>query len=140
MSNYMYYDYSTSKVAKVKEEGVEYEKANNVQSLLNVKCMQQGSSLEGRKKSYSYLMNQKKFVPIVVSVDPIEIYFPTSSSNDPECKWINYDSIKQIKYKKKTCTLIFKDNTRLECLYPNRIKENMHTIYRYLKRFNDYSQ
>lgn len=134
MSNYIYYDYKTSQIAKISEETIQYEKNPSIKSYLNKKCIENGSTLEGRKQAFSYLMNQKKYIPIVISVDPIEIYFPISSTKDPNCIWINYNAIKKIQYNKKTCTLTFKDNSRLYCLYPKRIQKIIHQIYRYLQR------
>lgn len=134
MFNYFFYDYKSSQIAKVSEDLIQYEKSSSIKSFLNSKCIENGSTLEGRKQAFTYLMNQKKFIPVVVSINPVEIYFPISSTNDPNCIWINYASIKNIKYNKKTCTLIFKDNTRLTSLYPERIQKIIHQIYRYLQR------
>lgn len=133
MHDYLYYNFKTSQVAKVNEKETTYQTASTITKYLDTRCLQNGSSLQGRKDSFSFLTNQKKFIPIVVSIDPVEIYFPTLAIQDPDCKWINYASIEKIKYKKKTCTFYFKDGACLDCLYPERMKQIMRSIYLYLQ-------
>ena len=112
MTNYMYYDYANSKVAKIKEDKIEYENARSMKSYFDKQCLENGSTLEGR-------------------IAPIK---------DPSCKWVNFSSIKEILYHKKTCTIIFYDDTCLTCNNPERIKESIHAIYRYLNILNIYPQ
>lgn len=140
MTNYIYYQYDSSHVAKVKEDTIEYEKATTIHNYLNKECLKYGSSLQGRKESYTFLMHQKKYIPILIRLEPLELYFPTGPKKDPNCTWINYAAIESIQYKKKTCTIHFHDHTCLTCSNPNRIKENMHAIYRYLYKLKAYSQ
>ena len=137
MTNYLYYDYANSMVAKVKETNTEYEKASSIHSYLNKECLKNGSSLTGRKEAFMYLVHKKKYIPIMVSTDPLTIYFPTSSVSDPTCIWVNFSSIQKIEYRKKTCTIIFNDGTCLECNSSERIKDIIRSIYRYLYLIKD---
>lgn len=101
MTNYMYYDYANSKVAKIKEDQIEYENARSMKSYFDKQCLENGSTLEGRKRSFIYLVHKKKFIPITISLSPLRIYFPTAPIKDPSCKWVNFSSIKEILYHKK---------------------------------------
>lgn len=47
MTNYMYYDYANSKVAKIKEDKIEYENARSMKSYFDKQCLENGSTLEG---------------------------------------------------------------------------------------------
>lgn len=140
MTNYMYYDYANSKVAKIKEDRIEYENARSMKSYFDKQCLENGSTLEGRKRSFIYLVHKKKYIPITISLSPLRIYFPIAPIKDPSCKWVNFSSIKEILYHKKTCTIIFYDDTCLTCNNSERIKESIHAIYRYLNILNIYPQ
>ena len=137
MSNYLFYDYATSTVGKVKEGAIEYDSYPTIQQYLNQKCMENGSSYAGRKQSFQYLTKQKKFVPILISYHPLEIYFPIESVKSPKCIWINYNEIIYIEYKEKECIIYFKDQTLYICKYPQRIKNTMIHIKRFLILSND---
>ena len=62
MTNYMYYDYANSKVAKIKEDKIEYENARSMKSYFDKQCLENGSTLEGRKRSFIYLVHKKIFL------------------------------------------------------------------------------
>ena len=131
--NYLYYEYAQSKICLIQEDQACYKTARSVQNYLNEKCLQNGSTLEGRKKAFAYQMNAKKFIPIVVNVEKEEVYFPTKSRKDANCIWINYANIKKVDYTKTTCTIHFKDFSILECENPQRIRHSIHLIFRYLQ-------
>lgn len=131
MPNYFYYNYLTSKVCEVKEDVSEYIPCSNINTYLNTKCLENGSTIQGRKEAFRYQMHQKKFTPIYVSKDVL--YFPTGSQKDPNCTWINYHEIESIEYKEKTCHILFKDHTCLVCLHPLRIQNSIRLIQRFLR-------
>lgn len=133
-ANYIYYNYATSQVCTVKEERSSYICSRSVEHYFDELCILHGSTLEGRKKAFSKLMEQKNFIPVVVQVHPHEIYFPIKPMKDPQNIWICYEEIASIEQKNKTCVIHFKDQTCLECEHPQRIKKQMHQIFRFLKR------
>lgn len=139
MSNYMYYDYQISKICMIQEDKKEYSTYPNIIQYLNIQCLQNGSNYQGRKESFQYLTKQKKFTPIVVSLIPLCIYFPTESYKSATCKWINYANIQTIQYKEKECTIYFIDHTSLICSHPKRIENSMVHIRRYLLLKSNYS-
>ncbi len=139
MANYMYYDYQVSKICMVKEDVKSYHKYNTILHYLNEQCLQNGSNYQGRKESFQYLTKQKKFIPIVISIYPLCIYFPTDSLKEAKCKWINYAQIQSIQYKEKECTIYFKDHTSLTCYHPKRIENSILHIKRYLLLKTNYS-
>lgn len=130
MSNYIYYDYASSQVCKVKEDSNEYIKASNIPSYLDTLCLENGSSLKGRMDAFKHIMQKKKFIPIIVHASLI--YFPIKSTSAYDCIWINYFSIEHVVYAKKICTIYFYDHTYLECSHPKRIQQTLYAIRRYL--------
>lgn len=137
LTDYLYYDYAKSAVCKVKEAKKEYVSSPSVERYLDKLCMENGSTLEGRKKAYQHTMEQTHYIPIVLQENPHRIFFPIKSLKDPENIWICYEEINHIEYHKKTCTIVFHDHTCLTCEYPARIRKQMRTIFRYLRRSND---
>lgn len=133
MPNYMYYDYKTSQICKIKENKANYSSTPSIQSYLNTLCLQHGSTLQGRKQAFMYIMDKKRFIPIVISLNPVLIFFPIHPIQDPHCIWINYANIKNILYQKNTCEILFKDSTRLTCLHPKRIHSILKNIWRFLQ-------
>lgn len=131
--NYLYYDYATSSVCKVKEDIQEYVPDSSIHHFLDHLCILHGSTLEGRRDAFRILMNKSRFIPIVVNQNPHEIYFPIKSLKDPTNIWICYENIEGFIEHKKTCTIVFKDHTCLECEHPQRIKDNIRAIRRYIK-------
>ena len=73
--NYLYYDYATSSVCKVKEDIQEYVPDSSMHHFLDHLCILHGSTLEGRRDAFRILMNKSRFIPIVVNQNPHEIYF-----------------------------------------------------------------
>lgn len=134
MSNYIYYDYMTSSVCKVKEDSIESSYSTSLQSYFNQQCLLNGSSLKGRQASYQHFIPQKKYLPIPISKE--EIYFPNEATNHSSCLYINYFEIQSIEYKEKTCIIHFKDNTCLTCQNPKRIQSLIQRIQRYLLILN----
>lgn len=130
MTNYLYYDYLTSKVCKVKENNRTYESVVNIKTYLDYQCIEHGSTLAGRKKAYQVKMRQKKFVPIFVN--PHLVYFPNKSQKDSTCIWINYFEIDYVEYKKERCIIHFHDHTSLTCSHPMRIRHIILCIEQYL--------
>ncbi len=134
MTNYIYYDYLTSRICKVQEDKKEYETGKNLKTYFNALCLQNGSTLEGRQKAFQWQTHHKKFTPIVVSHN--EIYFPLTSKRHPQCQWVLYQNIEHIHYTKKTCTIYFKDHTCLLTSHPKRVHDITTQIWRYV----NYSQ
>lgn len=133
MNNFIYYDYASSSVCKVQEDQSDFVKASSIPSYLNQLCLENGSSLQGRKDAYKYIMHQSKFIPI--RIHSSLIYFPTKAVADPECIWINYYSIDYVNYRKKSCTIFFLDHTALHCANSKRIKHILQSIGQYVQRF-----
>ena len=136
MSNYLYYEYTRSMVCKVKEDHKEYEKYPTIQRYLNIQCLENGSTMRGRQDAFQFLMKQKKFTPVLISIHPVLIYFPTEAKDNPNCVWINYMEIEHVKYEKKKCTIYFKDHTQFISYHPKRIQNSMILIKRYLLMLN----
>lgn len=96
---------------------------------LNSLCLKNGSSLEGRKKSFSHITKQKKFVPVLVKEKPFILWFPTSSSKDYTCVWVAYHQIQKISYTKQKALICFYDGEILQLEHPKRIKNILTNIF-----------
>lgn len=65
--------------------------------LISANCLYYGSSLKGRIDSANYYLGSKYKCPILISEKNKIIMFPTSSSNNDNCIWFNYEGIKEYK-------------------------------------------
>lgn len=131
MPNYLYYDYMSSSICKVQEETNEYIPCTSIESYLNSLCLKKGSSLKGRRQSFSHQMHIKRYIPIVIDKDTI--YFPIHPIRQYDCIWVHYANIRHVTFKKKTCVITFHDHTHLVCTSPARIRRNLAIIRQYLQ-------
>ena len=131
MANYIYYDYMDACVCKVQEDKCSYESFPNIESYLNACCLENGSSLKGRRQSFSHAMHINRYIPIVIDLE--HIFFPIHPIRQYDCIWINYANIQSITTQKKMCTITFHDHTHLDCYHPQRILRNMYIIRQYLQ-------
>lgn len=52
------------------------EKASTINAWLDARCLQAGSSLQGRKEAAAFYLSARKFLPILVSLSPLEVWVP----------------------------------------------------------------
>ena len=73
--------------------------------ILDDSCKFYGSSYLGRLHSVKEMLSASYKLPIIVAESENMIFFPTKSSLEPDCCWINYSLIKNYQ---KTSEIITK--------------------------------
>ena len=96
------------------------QKATSLKAFISRICIENGSTLDGRKEAFKELIQVRKFIPILVHVNLLLIPI--------DDMWVNYFSISKVENNK----LIFKDSTFIEISNPARIINTKHRILRYL--------
>ena len=85
------------------EKDNEYDVETSAYSVMDSSCEYYGSSYKGRLKASKSILNCSYKVPILVEESTYLIFFPTKSSLEVDCIWLNQNKIKDInKYSGKT--------------------------------------
>lgn len=128
LCDYLYYDYAKSAVCLKSESSSIWQKAASLQSWLNAACLANGSTLEGRRRAFTHLMGQRKFIPVLVSLDPLELYLPDAAIHDAGIRYLSFGEIASIdpvrtegktgafgsrKAEENRCRITFKDGLSL---------------------------
>ena len=98
---------------KIIEKNKEYIINKNAYNIMDESCIYYGSSYKGRLKAAKEILNCSYKLPILVEESNIIIFFPTKSSLEEDCCWINFDFIKEIKKEDKNSIIIFKNNKKI---------------------------
>lgn len=101
---------------------------------LQEQCLLHASSFQGARESFMALTGMKKYVPVCISLQPLQLFFPTSSLQDPGCIWISYTALANVEYEKKTCIFHFLDSACLQAGHPARIARSLEMIFLFLSR------
>lgn len=64
--------------------------------LLDLWCIQSGSTYEGRTKAFSKLMQMRQKPPVLLSERIQTVLFPLISPNKENCIWLSYENIFRI--------------------------------------------
>lgn len=83
--------------------------------ILDDSCKFYGSSYLGRLHSVKEMLSGRYKLPIIVAESENMIFFPTKSSLEPDCCWINYSLIKNYQKTSEIVTKIrFYNNSEKE--------------------------
>lgn len=85
--------------------------------IVSFSCLENGASFDGKRKASEYITKRKALLP--TPIDPYNgiILIPTKRLKDPDCEWISYCHVKNIKPSKKGkgyCEIIFSNDTKAE--------------------------
>ena len=86
-------EYEKTKVIEKNNEYIIEEKAYNV---MDENCKYYGSTYVGRLKAAKDILNCSYKLPILVEESSLLIFFPTKSSLESDCCWINFNLIKNV--------------------------------------------
>jgi len=100
-------------------------------------CLRYGSTCEGRREAAACNLDIHQKVPILLSEVYQDILFPTRALRNPECIWINYRAVDEIRRKEKGCIVQFHDESELFVSVDVRcIRRSMQLCKRYLSFLN----
>lgn len=92
----------------------EYEINKKAYKIMDDSCIFYGSTYKGRLNAAKNILNCAYKLPILVEESQNIIFFPTKSSLEEDCCWINFSYIKAVEKKEKKCVLDFINNKKLE--------------------------
>ena len=97
-----------------------------INKIMDKNCQYYGSSLAGRVKKTNDMTGQSYKAPIIVSEKKPTVFFPTCSSRQRECAWINAENIDRIKTLEDKCQIEFLNKENLEIDASYRIINNQY--------------
>ena len=116
------------KKSKVIEKNYTYIVDESPNRIMDESCRYYGSSIGGRQKGTSNLTGISYKAPIIVQEEGSIIFFPTTSPRLKKCCWVSLNNIDSYYYdfEKKTCVVIFDNNSKLEfdisyCVLNNQV-------------------
>lgn len=116
------------KKSKIIEKNNTYIINESPNRIMDGSCRYYGSSIGGRQKGTSNLTGISYKAPIIVQEEGNIIFFPTTSPRLKKCCWISLNNIDSYYYdfERKTCVIIFDNNTKLEfdisyCVLNNQV-------------------
>ena len=81
------------KKTKVIESDSEYVVDENINHIMEHSCEYFGSSYEGRREGTKKLLGITHKSPIIVEESRKIIFFPTTSTDNKKCMWINLEKV-----------------------------------------------
>lgn len=101
--------------------------------ILDYMCKHYGSSYQGRKAAVCSFLHIYQKAPILISEEQSIIVFPSQATEDPECVWVNYSFLKEVKkHDEEATTFVFKNDTELQ------VAMNYRSAIRQIQRCNLY--
>ena len=82
---------------------------------LEKRCIENGSTLEGRMDAFCSLLNVHQKPCVLISEITEEMWMPTLGISNPECSWICFNAILKVKgIDDQTTSILFEDGTTIE--------------------------
>ena len=98
---------------KIIEKENEYIVDKSAYLIMDESCKYYGSSYKGRLSAAKEILDCSYKIPILVEESQNIVFFPTKSSLEADCSWLNFNYIKQIKKLDKKSLIIFTNNKKL---------------------------
>lgn len=117
-ADYVSYDYLHGCVILHAQKASRQDPARSLHTWLNLRCMQGGSSLAGRREAAASLLGARKHLPVLVCANPLEIWIPCPDEGGETSCYLNFSRIACIepvgKAQKNRCRICFADGLSLE--------------------------
>lgn len=98
---------------RIIEKENEYIIEKKAYSIMDESCKYYGSTYKGRLKAAKDILNCSYKLPILVEESHNIVFFPTKSSLEDDCCWINFNYIKDIKKIDNKCLINFLNNKEI---------------------------
>lgn len=85
----------------------------NAYQIMEENCIYYGSSYEGRIKAAKGILNCSYKLPILVEESHKIIFFPTRSSMEETCCWVNYHHVKDIIKDGSKAKIVFMNDSEI---------------------------
>jgi competence protein ComK len=96
--------------SKIIEKYDDYDVDSDAYSVMESSCEYYGSSYKGRIKGSKTILNCSYKLPILVEESTFLIFFPTKSSLEDDCVWVNLNKIKGIEKVDSKTKIIFEND------------------------------
>ncbi|MCF0259630.1 MAG: competence protein ComK [Erysipelotrichaceae bacterium] len=136
MCDYLFYSYPKSCVVLVSQNQTAEIPAASIRRWMEDQAILYGSTLKGRRDAFAATMKVRKFLPAILCLNPVIIFFPEDSTGKDETRWICWQSIEKIQYTSDTAIVFFKDGMVLNLVHPRRIRRICDNIYLYVRLMN----
>ena len=98
---------------KIIEKNKEFIVEKKAYSIMDDSCIFYGSTYKGRLSAAKSILNCAYKLPILVEESSKLIFFPTKSSLEDDCCWINFDYIQDIIKDRNNCIIKFNNNREI---------------------------
>ena len=98
---------------KIIEKEENYDIDKDAYSIMDESCEYYGSSYKGRLKAAKNILNCSYKLPILIEESSFLIFFPTKSSLEEDCIWINMNKIKDIKKVNNKTNIVFENGKNI---------------------------
>ena len=123
-SDVIYYDFSQSQVILENQAGLVRLSCTSLDAFFNACTLCFGHSLAGQKEAYRKLMHGRKFIPLLLSADPLLFFLPIRTHG--ACIYLNFSLI-QYPFENKTknrSSLRFADGLQIADLSIGQVERN----------------
>lgn len=100
-------DYYTTKIIEQDKEYIVNKKAYEI---MDDSCKYYGSTYKGRLNASKKILDCSYKLPILIEESSGIVFFPTRSSLEEDCCWLNFNCIKDIIKKQNSSLITFKNN------------------------------
>ena len=98
---------------KIIEKNDEYEIDTKAYKIMEENCEYYGSTYVGRIKAAKKMLNCSYKLPVLVEESNSLIFFPTKSSLEEDCSWINYGEINKYNKNNGFIEVEFNNNKKI---------------------------
>ena len=105
--------YNGNDKTKVIEKNGEYEIDIKAYKIMEDNCEYYGSTYVGRIKAAKKMLNCSYKIPVLVEESNSLIFFPTKSSLEDDCSWINYGQINNYNKNDDRVVVEFNNNKKV---------------------------
>ena len=109
--------YEKTKIIETNNEFIVEKKGY---SIMDESCMFYGSTYKGRLAAAKNILNCAYKLPILVEESSNIIFFPTKSSLEDDCCWINFSYIREIKKNNNECIIKFNNGKEI-CINTSKL-------------------
>ena len=102
-------EYNKTRVIELNNEYIINKRAYEI---MDESCQYYGSTYKGRLQAAKKMLDCAYKLPILIEETQNIIFFPTKSSLEDDCCWINVNYIKKIEKNDDKCTVVFKNSLR----------------------------
>lgn len=98
----------------VKEKDREFLVNKNAYEIMEESCEYYGSTISGRVKAAKKILDCPYKTPLLIEESENIIFFPTKSSKDETCQWINNNYVSRVIKNNKKSKILFTNGEELE--------------------------